>query len=484
LVKTLLLNSLLVSGLATLLSAGFGLLTALWAAGLEPRWRSRLIAIAAMALALPPFLVTNCWLHYLGTTGVWHGWLHLDIVSFGGAVWLLALLTWPITFLSVLSAWGRLQPAQLECDAAVTGWWLFRGLLFPAARSALANAGVLTFVLALNNFSVPALLQVKIFPAEVWVRFNTTFDTLGALKLSWPLVVGPLLLLLWFVRHDLSWPRLEGAVPAKLFRQQLGPVWSFLSGAGALAVCFLSVGLPLFQLASVSRTWIELPGAIAAGQAAIRNSVVLAAASATAVLAIALAAGALGNGSLPSRLSEWSPWQRTAAGVFRFGVWLPFLVPGVLLGIGLIVVFNRPVLAAFYHSEGIVLLALVIRYFAPGRTPVAHGLQATDRDLADAARLEGASRWQVLRYVHLPQIAPQAAAAWYIVFLLCLWDVESMVLIVPPGGETLALRIFNLLHYGHNPQVNALCLTLLALAVVPLLAWSVAAAVARRHAIS
>jgi hypothetical protein len=37
------------------------------------------------------------------------------------------------------------------------------------------------------------------------------------------------------------------------------------------------------------------------------------------------------------------------------------------------------------------------------------------------------------------------------------------------GGETLALRIFNLLHYGHNAQVNALCLVLLGLAVAPLL---------------
>src|SRR5205809_8075369 len=46
-----------------------------------------------------------------------------------------------------------------------------------------------------------------------------------------------------------------------------------------------------------------------------------------------------------------------------------------------------------------------------------------------------------------------------------------MILVVPPGGETLAPRIFNLLHYGHNAQVNALCLTLLAVAVVPLLLW-------------
>jgi sugar lactone lactonase YvrE len=85
--------------------------------------------------------------------------------------------------------------------------------------------------------------------------------------------------------------------------------------------------------------------------------------------------------------------------------------------------------------------------------------------------LDGASRWQMLRYVQWPQIAPQTAAVGYVVFLLCLWDVESIILVVPPGGETLALRVFNLLHYGHNAQVNALCLMLLALAVAPLVIW-------------
>ncbi|MDQ6632185.1 MAG: hypothetical protein M3Y82_10600, partial [Verrucomicrobiota bacterium] len=50
--------------------------------------------------------------------------------------------------------------------------------------------------------------------------------------------------------------------------------------------------------------------------------------------------------------------------------------------------------------------------------------------------------------------------------------VETLILIVPPGCETVALRVFNLLHYGHNSQVNALCLLLLALAVFPLVIWN------------
>ena len=268
----LLKNSLLVAGLTTLLAACFGFVAALWLAGLAGRWRHRLLAVAVMALALPPFVATNCWLHFLGYAGVWRGWLPLNIVSLGGTVWILSLLTWPITLLMVLSAWQRLEPPQLESDVAVSGWWLMRGLLWPLARTALAQAAVLTFVLALNNFAVPAILQVKVFPAEVWVRFNTTFDTVGALQLSWPLVAAPLLLLFWFARRGFPWPRTEGPVSANLFRQQLGPRWFWFCGACTSLLCVLAVGLPVFQLVSVKRTWTELPGALAAGQSAVWNS--------------------------------------------------------------------------------------------------------------------------------------------------------------------------------------------------------------------
>ena len=70
-----------------------------------------------------------------------------------------------------------------------------------------------------------------------------------------------------------------------------------------------------------------------------------------------------------------------------------------------------------------------------------------------------------------PQIASPLAVAWYVTYVLCRWDVETLVLIVPPGGETAALRIFNLLHYGHTAQVNALCLLLLFLALLPWILW-------------
>src|SRR2546430_8593473 len=125
------------------------------------------------------------------------------------------------SLLLVLGAWQRLEPGQLECEPALTGWPFLKWLLVPAARDALTQAGVIIFVLALNNFAVPALLQVKVFPAEVWVNFNTTFDYAAAIRLSWPLVLAPLLLLLWLRRADIAWPRLDGTMQAKIFRRQL-----------------------------------------------------------------------------------------------------------------------------------------------------------------------------------------------------------------------------------------------------------------------
>ena len=453
-------NSLLVSGAATLLSVAFGLASALWLAGLEPRWRARWLALAIIALCLPPFLVTNSWIYYLGQAGVWRDWLPFNIFSPGGTIWILALLTWPITLLCVLGAWQRLEPPQLESDPAVSGLALLRGLLYPLARGALVQAAVLTFVLVLNNFSVPALLQTKVFPEEVWLGFNVTFDTAAAVRMSWPMILTPLLLLVWFHRREVAWPRLQGSVPAKLFRRQLGAGWFRFAGVCALLVMLLSVGLPLLQLAATRRTWLELPAAVLAGKAALWHSIFLAAAAATLCVLLGVMAPRLG-------------WPVGVA------LWLPFLAPGVLLGIGLISLFNRPVFSAFYQSAGIVVLAFCIRYLAFGWNGVAHALRTVDRDLTDAARLEGASRWQMLSKVYWPQISGPAAAVWYLIFLLCLWDVESIVLIVPPGGETLALRAFNLLHYGHNPQVNSICLALLAVALAPLILWWLGGALSR-----
>lgn len=455
----LLKNSLLVASLTTVVSLLFGFFAALWASGSGLRQRNLIFALAIIAFALPPFLVTNCWLHFFGNAGVWRSWLPFNVLSFGGAIWILSLMLWPVSFFFFFAAWRRMEPAYLESEPMLRGGSLVRWLLLPMAQSEMLQATVLTFVLALNNFAVPAILQVKVFPAELWVDFNTTFNYVSALKLGWPLALLPLLVILIFRRRqNISWMWTRRGIAAAAFKQQLGPVWFRLAMACGILAAIFSVGFPVVQLCFSPQTWSDLVPALAAGQRALSYSTIFAALTASVVVAVASVT-----------------WRYRVVLVS----WFSFLIPGVLLGVALIWLFNRPGLTAFYQSIGIVVLAFAIRYFAPGWTGIACSIEVTDRSLADAAETEGAGRWQIFRSVYLPQIFPQLCAVWYAVYLFCLWDVETLVLIVPPGCETVSLRIFNLLHYGHNSQVNALCLLLLGLALLPLALWLVSRALVK-----
>ena len=446
-----LMNSLLASGLATLLALGFGLLAALAVVSARGRWRGVLIAAAIASMVMPPFLVTSCWIDLFRTDALWRTWLPglkgLQIYSLGGAAWLLSMLTWPISTLFALAAWSRLENAQLEIDSQARGWSLFRRVLWPLARPALGTAAALTFVLALNNFAVPVILQVSVFPEELWLAFTTRLDEAGAWMASLPMVLAPLLLLVICRRGAIPWPGQDRTAASEAFWRHLGPGCGWTARALTGLLLLLSLGLPLQQLAGTQRTWTELPNLFLAAPDTVWNSFLFAAATATLCVMLGLVSWRLPVGPI---------------------LWLPFLIPGVLLGRAMIALFEGTIL---YGTSGLVIVAYTLRYLAPAWTLVANARRSVDPDLTDAARLEGARGWMLFRHVHGPQMAVSLAVAWYATYVLCLWDVETLALIYPPGGETLALRSFNLLHYGHNAQVNALCLVLLGLAVAPGVAW-------------
>jgi ABC-type Fe3+ transport system permease subunit/DNA-binding beta-propeller fold protein YncE len=444
---TLLQNSLLVAGATALLAAAIGFSVALFSSCLSRRSQRIVLVLGIIALLMPPFVVTNCWLDLLGANSVLRQWIPLNIFSLPGAVLILTLLTWPLPFLLIRGAWQQIEPAQLEAEPALRGLALLRWLLWPLAKTSCALGLVLAFVLALNNFAVPTILQVKVLPATVWVAFNTSLDAIAAAKASWPMVLMPVVVLLAARTGRVEWPREQGTAAALHLRRQLGPPLLTAAAVITAIVLFLSVAIPLLQLAASSRTWSEFVPALSAGTNALVNSALYA-------VAAAVLCGIIG-------LALW----RFRAGAL---LWLAFFVPGVLLGIALITYFNKPSLGWFFQSAFVVIAAFALRYAALAWHASRQAMCGADRNLVDALRIEGASGLKLFRHAYWPQIAPQVAFAAYAVYLLSLWDVETIITIVPPGGETLALRIFNLLHYGHNSHVNTLCVLLLLLGLAPL----------------
>jgi iron(III) transport system permease protein len=52
-------------------------------------------------------------------------------------------------------------------------------------------------------------------------------------------------------------------------------------------------------------------------------------------------------------------------------------------------------------------------------------------------------------------------AGFFIAFILSLGELGTTLLVIPPGRETIPIKIYNLMHYGADQLVAALCLILI-----------------------
>jgi iron(III) transport system permease protein len=152
---------------------------------------------------------------------------------------------------------------------------------------------------------------------------------------------------------------------------------------------------------------------------------------------------------------------------------LPAAVPGVFLGIGYLLVFNRPGVPL----AGTAVLLIVAFTFAnlPFGYQVARaGLAQIDRNLADAAADLGASRLRILWDVHLRLIFPVCVAAWTTTFISCVTNLSIAIFLVTAGTQVATFSILGLIGDNRLEAASALTTALLAvtLAVVGV-AWRI-----------
>jgi len=150
----------------------------------------------------------------------------------------------------------------------------------------------------------------------------------------------------------------------------------------------------------------------------------------------------------------------------RVGMTLPIMIPGLLIGVSLLVFLTN-----VFHLQLSVWTAIVGQ--SVYTTPfvlliVAARLQGFDQSLERAASDLGANTFNRMRYVVLPLIAPAVFAGALFAFTLSL-DEFIITLFLIGGSNTLPLYIYTQVKFGITPEVNALA-TLLLLASLVLIA--------------
>ena len=153
------------------------------------------------------------------------------------------------------------------------------------------------------------------------------------------------------------------------------------------------------------------------------------------------------------------------AGAARLLFTMPIMIPGVLLGIGLLIFFRRVA-----HLD--LSLMTVIAGHLVFTTPfvvliVAARLQGFDRRLEWAAADLGANSVATLRHIVLPLISPAIVAGALLSVTLSIDEFVITYFTIGPQ-LTLPLYIYTQIKFGVTPEVNAVATVIL---VVTLLAF-------------
>jgi ABC-type Fe3+ transport system permease subunit len=183
-------------------------------------------------------------------------------------------------------------------------------------------------------------------------------------------------------------------------------------------------------------------------------------AAATAALIIALPLAWSLRTSLGSARPTRLPWLRL------LGITLCLTIPGPLLGIAVIRIFNRPpdspfaALATLYYSEFSPWLVQTIRALPVATLILWPALASVPQVMLDTAATDGTGWWGRLLRIALPQRWPAVAAAWLISFAIAIGELAATILVMPPevGRTALSIQIFQSLHYGVDDRVAAICL--------------------------
>ena len=204
---------------------------------------------------------------------------------------------------------------------------------------------------------------------------------------------------------------------------------------------------PGFPITGLTTHWYEVMLSDSAIHTALLNSVVVA-------VIVAFLATVIGTMAAFALVRGGSRFAGTSRLLFT----LPIMIPGVLIGIGLLIFVRRAVglklgLDTVIAGHLVFTTSFVVLI-------VAARLQGFDRRLEWAAADLGASSRQTLRYIVLPLIAPAIIAGALLSVTLSIDEFVITFFTIGPQ-LTLPLYIYTQIKFGVTPEVNALATVIL-----------------------
>ena len=188
----------------------------------------------------------------------------------------------------------------------------------------------------------------------------------------------------------------------------------------------------------------------------VGNSLLVAAAAVIIALGLGIpAALALDRAQFPGKA------------LFRRLVLLPLILPGIITGLSLLMLFNT---AQVKLSLLTIVLGHGTALISVATTEVFAGLQKLDRSQEEASLDLGANYWQTFWRVTLPNLKLPIIGAALLIFTLSMDEIAVSFFLIG-RDNTLPLEIWGRLRRGITPEINAISTIIFGFSLVAIVLW-------------
>jgi spermidine/putrescine transport system permease protein len=190
--------------------------------------------------------------------------------------------------------------------------------------------------------------------------------------------------------------------------------------------------------------------------ATVANSVLVAGAAVALALLLGFpAALALDRASFPGKA------------IFRRLVLLPLILPGIITGLSLLILF---VTAGLKLSLLTITLGHGTALMSVATTEIFAGLQKLDRAQEEASLDLGASEWRTFWRITVPNLKLSIIGAALLIFTLSMDEIAVSFFLIG-RDNTLPLEIWSRLRRGITPEINAVSTVIFVFSLVMIVLW-------------
>lgn len=392
-----------------------------------------------------------------------------NLYSMRGMIWVQGIADTPLAFLLLAAAFKLTDPSLEESStmSGATRAQTLRRVTVPVMRPAILSVYLLVFVLSMEAFDVPAVIglqaRVYVYTSQIYFAFNDLPSNYGlGTALATGLLVVSIIGVALYMRAVRQSERFA-TVSGKGFRPARTDIGKlrWFGAAFVLLYMLLAVILPLFVIVWNSfMPYVQSPTGDSVHlmtthnysllfqndtfRAALKNSLLLAVLSATAVMFI-------------SSIVSWVVYKSKVRGrgVLDALTMGPIAIPGIVLGVALIVLYIRSPLGV-YGTIWILLIAFVTKNLPYGMRATSNSMLQVKDELQEAASMSGATWTQTFRRVTLPLIMPGFIAGWLYVAIMSIREFGTAVILSSSQNPVLSVFAFQLNEGGLLPEAAAL----------------------------